>query len=145
MQRSSTDTSPKPPTASSNPTASSSNPTASSSTAVHSTWFVDGVPTLELFSDRLMEKFIEGNKDVANAEQKREGDGTFGEKSFLSCSWRTWIKRMYLEHPDVVCICSCNQKPLRTGQSLIKHIERTHYFDKEVFLDDNEILIQSQE
>ena len=86
-----------------------------------------------------MEKFTEGNKEVADADQKREGDGTFGEKSFLSCSWRTWTKRMFEEYPNIECTCSCNERPLKTGQSLIKHIERKHYVGKQVSFDDHEL------
>ena len=97
------------------------------------------VYSLDVYIDSLAKKFEEGNKSRGSDEQERSAKGTFGEKPFWDCSWRTWIKRMYNEHPGVICTCSCNGRPISTGQALIKHIERKHYVDSVVSFGDEDL------
>lgn len=85
--------------------------------------------------------YLKNSKTRGAKDQIRTDDGTFGSKRFLDCSWRTWLKTMYTHHPGVVCQCTCNNQPLASAQALIKHIERKHYVNKTVVLEDNEITV----
>ncbi|VDI23517.1 Hypothetical predicted protein [Mytilus galloprovincialis] len=96
---------------------------------------------LKKYDEKLWDKFQEGNKKRAAVEQQRTTEGKYGAKNLLDCSWRTWIKNMYRVHPGVTCICRCNKRPLISGQALIKHIERNHYINGIVQINDKDITI----
>ena len=98
---------------------------------------------LKNYGEKLRDKLQEGNKEKGAVEQQRTAEGKFGAKNLLDCSWRTWIKNMYRDHPGVTCICRCNKRPLISGQALIKHIERHHYINGIVQLNDLDITIIS--
>ena len=135
--------SPPPPQGSTTPTSETSSLPPEQGPSTRKTLFKDNgmVPTLDLFFEMLAEKFNEGNKMVASKEQERRADGTFGKKGFLDCSWRTWIKRMFDEYPGVQCTCTCNNKPISSGQGLIKHIERKHYVNYVVSFDEYDLTV----
>ena len=97
---------------------------------------------LDMYILNLAEKFKEGNKSRGSDEQERSAKGTFGQKSIWDCSWRTWIKRMYNEHPGVICTCSCNRRPISTGEALIQHIQRKHYVDSVVSFGDEYLNVE---
>ncbi|XP_055998900.1 uncharacterized protein LOC125654929 [Ostrea edulis] len=74
-------------------------------------------------------------------DQRRTTASRFGLKNFIDCSWRTLLKKMYLEHSGVTCICTCNGRPISSAQALIKHIERNHYVGDCVVLGEEDISI----
>ena len=101
---------------------------------------------LAFYTDNLMTKLQEGNKTRWFLEQERSTAGTFGSKDLLECSWQTLIKKMNEDYNDCLAKCSCIiDKPLNSAQALIKHIERRHYNEGTVLVDQFQITIINTE